>query len=54
MKAPCFQCREEREIEPHSGLCLDCLIERAKHEKKPEDPLPFDHKAAAAGRESED
>jgi NMD protein affecting ribosome stability and mRNA decay len=51
MIAICPHCGHERDCEPFSGLCVDCLIADAKR-GKPE-PRVFDHKAAQSGERDE-
>jgi hypothetical protein len=45
--------REHTNIDPFTGLCVDCLIAYSRKEK-PAEAEPFDHKRAAAGGDREE
>ena len=38
-------------LEPTSGLCLPCLSKAARRQREAEKALPFDYKAAQAGKD---
>lgn len=49
MKARCHDCGVERDLEPFSMLCLDCLVAMAKRTKREPEQLAYDFKVAQAG-----
>lgn len=50
MTGKCVECRTDAQLEPFTMLCVECLIKRSKA-AKPTEPLPFDAKASAAGKD---
>ena len=55
MTGACHGCGNKAILEPFSSLCLECLIASAKAFKRlrEHERVPFDPKAAAAGKDDE-